>query len=64
MTLTIKQKELDNGYYINIEQEKFSSAYKVNMVDKFGRIERTNVYGDIDKAKRGFYSYCRQAKFF
>ena len=64
MTLTIKQRTLDNGYYVNIEQGKFSSAYHVNMVDKFGRIERTNVYGDMDRATRCFYSYISQAKKF
>ena len=64
MTFTIKSKELGNGYYINVEQDKFSSAYRVNMVDKFGRVERSNVYGDMDRAKRCFYSYVSQAKKF
>lgn len=64
MTFTLKSKELDNGYYINIEQDKFSSALRVNMYDKFGRIERSNIYGDMDKAKRCFYSYSSQAKKF
>lgn len=64
MTITIKQRTLDNGYYVNIEQDKFSSVYRVNMIDKFGRMERSNVYGDIDKARRCFYSYTSQAKIF
>ena len=64
MTFTIKSKELGNGYYIKVEQDKFSSAYRVNMVDKFGRVERSNVYGDMDRAKRCFYSYVSQAKKF
>lgn len=64
MTFTFKSKELDNGHYINIVQEKFSSAYRVNMYDEFGHLKRWNAYRDMDKAKRCFYSYTRQAKNF
>jgi len=64
MTLVIKQRTLDNGYYITIEQGKFSTAFHVSMFDPDGRTEKSNIYGDIDKAKRAFYSYSRQAKNF
>lgn len=62
MTLTIKSREFCNGYYIEIAQDKFSTAYAVNLVDPFGRIERKNYYGDLEKAKRCFYRYCSIAK--
>ena len=63
MTFTIKSKEV-NGNYIAIEQDKFSSAFRVILVDKFGRIDRQNIYGTEEKAKRGFYRYCKVAKTF
>lgn len=63
MTVTIKSKEV-NQNYIAIEQEKFSTAYKVILVDKFGRIDRQNIYGTMEQAKRCFYNYTKAAKTF
>lgn len=64
MTFTRKAKRLDNGYVIEITQDKFSDAYAVEMIDNFGRIERKNYYPTIETAKRCFYRYCSDAKHF
>lgn len=63
MTMIIKEKEV-NGNYVTISQEKFSESYKVELTDRFGRTDRKNNYCSLDKAKKCFYNYCKEAKRF
>ena len=65
MTITI-QSEAINGYYICIEQDKFSRGYRVSICHKFekyvGYPLRENYYGTIEQAKRRYSDLKRKAK--
>ena len=64
MTVTIKSETI-NGYYIEITQEKFSSAYDVSASEEIDSLWYTvneNTYATIEAAKKR-YSYLKsQAK--
>lgn len=57
MTVTIKS-EIVNGHYIYIEQDKYTTVFKVGIYQKYGDMygypldERS--YSTIEKAKRRF----------
>lgn len=62
MTFTIKQKLIADRY-ISIYQEKFSSAYHVELCRRCGedfRREKDNIYTDIKKANNRFNFLCRE----
>lgn len=66
MTFTIKQEKI-NGYYICIEQEKYSECYKVEACRMYkdgtcGFPLKSNLYIEERQAKRRFRDLVKCAK--
>lgn len=66
MTVTIKQIKI-NGHYISIDQEKFSSGYKVSVYpmytdDTCGYPIDSHIYDTKEKALRRFNTLVKRYK--
>lgn len=64
MTVTIKATEV-NGYYIEITQNKYSTAYEVSKSEMYGDglcgHTESKIYGTLKQAQRRFNDLVKQA---